>query len=212
MMVLLDVGGIETLTTRGDELGLPYGRLLTPSRVREDHTDLPFGIDNGAFSGFHEDAFWRLLELNDPHRDRCLFLAVPDVVGSAQRTREVWDRWHERLAGWPLAYVAQDGQDHVEIPWDGIDYVFIGGTDQFKLGTEAVAVIKAAKILGKKVHVGRINTPSRFARFEELGCDSCDGSGMSRYDWMREWIAMRAQQTTLDFATSHPITVAKEKT
>ena len=45
-------------------------------------------------------------------------------------------------------------------------------------------IIKTAKILGKQVHVGRVNTYKRYRRFSVLGCDTCVGSGVSRYDNM----------------------------
>jgi hypothetical protein len=40
-------------------------------------------------------------------------------------------------------------------------------------------------MLGKWVHVGRINTASRVRNWLGLA-DSCDGSGMSRFDHMLE--------------------------
>jgi hypothetical protein len=40
--------------------------------------------------------------------------------------------------------------------------------------------------MGKWVHVGRVNTPSRFEYFEKLGADSIDGSGLARFSWMRQ--------------------------
>lgn len=43
----------------------------------------------------------------------------------------------------------------------------------------------------KWVHVGRVNTPGRFERFEMLGAHSIDGTGLSRYSWMRERIMQR---------------------
>ena len=45
----------------------------------------------------------------------------------------------------------------------------------------------AAKALGKWVHVGRINTPVRYERWKDVA-DSCDGSGLARYDHMLESI------------------------
>lgn len=35
------------------------------------------------------------------------------------------------------------------------------------------------------VHIGRVNTPGRFERFEKLGADSIDGTGLARYSHMR---------------------------
>jgi hypothetical protein len=69
-----------------------------------------------------------------------------------------------------------------------IKAIFIGGSTDWKLSQHAVAIIKAAKALGKWAHVGRVNTPARFEYFEKLGADSIDGTGLSRYSWMRERI------------------------
>src|SRR4051812_48972128 len=50
--------------------------------------------------------------------DRCLFATAPDVVGDAQRTLVLSLPMFEpiRAAGYKVAFIAQDGIDH--IPWD----------------------------------------------------------------------------------------------
>jgi hypothetical protein len=166
------------------EIGMEYGELLTPL-TRRAWRGARFAIDNGAFSQFDAKGFVSLLRRQEPHRDKCIFVACPDVVGSAMRTRELFKHWAPKLEGWPLAYVAQNGQEFVEIPWDQCAAVFIGGDDRFKLGAEAVAIIKTAKAMGKWTHVGRCNTPERTEKFESLGVDSIDGTGIARYSWMR---------------------------
>jgi hypothetical protein len=83
------------------------------------------------------------------------------------------------------------------LPWDDIAAVFIGGSDKFKLSPEAGHIIKAAKILQKWAHVGRVNDPARFEHFEKLGADSIDGTGIARYTHMREAIAKRDNQEKL---------------
>jgi hypothetical protein len=115
---------------------------------------------------------------------------VPDVVGSARRTLEVFQVWKIKpeMRGWPLALVAQDGLEDLDIPWNDISAIFIGGSTEWKVGKHSADVIRAAKWLGKWVHVGRVNTPGRFEYFEDLGADSIDGSGLARYSWMRERI------------------------
>ena len=110
------------------------------------------------------------------------------MVGSAIRTLEIFEHWRHNLSGWPIALVAQDGQENLPIPWHEIQAVFIGGSTQWKDGPHAAAIVRTAKILGKWVHIGRINTPGRFEKFEELGADSMDGSGLAHYSWMRERI------------------------
>jgi hypothetical protein len=93
-----------------------------------------------------------------------------------------------------LALACQDGQEHLPIPWDSIAAVFIGGSTSWKASHHVIHIIKAAKILQKHVHVGRINDPLRWKHFEDLGADSCDGTGISRYSHMRQAIKNRNLQ------------------
>jgi hypothetical protein len=193
VIVLLDTS--ERLEVAAAELGCEVGQLVTPlTRFRLQQPTQRWAMDNGAYSGFEEKAFLSLLKREEPNRATCIFVTAPDVVASARRTLEVFARWKERLAGWPLALVMQDGQEDMDIPWDDIDAVFIGGSTEWKLSAHAVQVIKAAKILGKWAHVGRVNDPHRFRHFEEAGADSIDGSGIARYSHMREAIAKRDNQ------------------
>lgn len=196
MIVLLDTS--ESLDVCAAEIGAEVEQLLTPlTRFRLQRPTSRFAIDNGAFSGFQPKPFLSLLEREKDRQAQCIFVAVPDVVASARRTLEVFERWAPKLNGWPLAIVAQDGVQDSPIPWDSIAAVFIGGTTEFKLSQQAQQVIRAAQALEKWVHVGRVNDPQRFAHFEDLGVDSVDGSGIGRYTWMRERINRRADQTHL---------------
>lgn len=179
----------EDLTVCQQEIGCVVEQLLTPlTRFKRQQEESMFCIDNGAFSRFDADGFLSLLERERASRHLCRFVACPDVVGSARRTLEVFDQWTWKLHGWPIALVVQDGQEDLTIPWRDISAVFIGGSTGWKLGPHAAAVIKAAKAIGKWVHVGRVNTPARFEYFEALGSDSIDGSGLARFSWMREEI------------------------
>lgn len=196
MLVLLDNG--QDLAQCGAELGCPVGQLLTPlTRYRLRDPSLPWAIDNGAFSGFDEDAFLSLLNREAAGAPDCLFVTAPDVVGSARRTLEIFERWHMRLMGWNVALVCQDGQENLPLPWDNISAVFIGGSTSWKCSPAALQIIQAAKILKKHVHVGRVNTPGRFRHFEQVGADSIDGSGIAQYSHMRYAIADRDKQETL---------------
>ena len=197
MIVLLDNG--QDLDRCAMELGCEVGQLLTPlTRYALRDPARPWAIDNGAFSKFDRDAFDNLLKRESHHPEHCLFVTVPDVVGSARRTLEVFEWWEEILAdNWPLAFACQDGQEHLPIPWKSISAVFIGGTTSWKCSEHAAHIIKAAKAIGIWVHVGRVNHPERFSHFEELGADSIDGTGIARYTHMRQAIAERHTQLTL---------------
>lgn len=148
-----------------------------------------FAIDNGAFSGFRADDFASLLQREEPNRDQCLFVTVPDVVAAGRRTLEIWKYRHSIVRHWPLALVAQDGMEDLDIPWGEMAAVFIGGGDPWKDSKASLDIVKTAKTLGKHVHVGRVNTAKRFKLFAEAGADTCDGSGVAMYDHMLDDIA-----------------------
>jgi hypothetical protein len=207
MFVMLDTSKQEWAKAR-EELGMEHiEQLLTPlTRYSPHEPDSPFAIDNGAFSGFPEKSFFSLLERELPRRHLCRFATVPDVVGSARRTLELFDYYSPRMAGWPLAYVCQDGQENVSIPWPEIAAIFIGGSNSFKESQHAIDCIKVGKLMGKHVHVGRVNTAGRFEAFEQLGVDSIDGTGLARYSHMRESIKNRNSTQRL-FTTGELVNV-----
>jgi len=185
VIALLDTS--EDLKVCEAEIGCPVEQLLTPlTRFHRQYPAAHFAIDNGGFKGQRVDAFLTLLEREKLDRHLCRFVSVPDVVGSARRTLEVFNVWRWKMQRWPLALVMQDGQEDLDIPWDGIQAIFIGGSTEWKLSKAAADCIRAAKWLGKWVHAGRVNTPGRFEYFEELGADSIDGTGISRFSHMRQ--------------------------
>jgi hypothetical protein len=159
--------------------GQDCGQLLTPltrfTRWADD-----YAIDNGCFRGLDRQAFAALLERERGHADKCLFVCCPDVVASGRRTLELWRRRDQFVpACYRIALVAQDGIEEMEIPWHELDAIFIGGNDPWKDSKESQDIVRTAKILGKHVHIGRVNTRARFELFSELGADTCDGSGIS---------------------------------
>lgn len=192
MIALLDNG--QDLEKCAEEIGGEVGQLLTPlTRYRLRDPKRKWAIDNGGFNEVDVDGLLSLLAREAHHRANCLFVTVPDIVGCARRTLEVFERWRQRpeLAGWKVAMVCQDGQEDLPIPWDEIDAVFIGGSTKFKLSEHVAHIVKAAKLLGKHTHAGRVNDPARFQYFEEMGVHTCDGTGLARYTHMREAVANR---------------------
>lgn len=197
MLVLLDTS--QDLTVATVELGYEVEQLLTPlTRYHLQRPQSRFAIDNGAFSGFDEKAFSALLKREYERRHNCIFVCAPDIVGSAVRTLELFDLYKDRLMDWPVALVIQDGQQDHRIPWHEIKAVFIGGSTEFKLSNHVHQIVKTAKLFGKWVHAGRVNTPKRFEYFEAMGVDSIDGTGLSRYSWMREAIQEKTLQPQLN--------------
>lgn len=169
-------------------VGVRIGQLLSPGTRFRDYGEL-YGVDNFAYAGFKPAPFLSLLRRQESSRDRCKFVAVPDVVCDARRTLEVFHIWKNQLCGWPLALVIQNGQEQLPIPWPEIKAVFIGGDDAFKDGPHAAAIAKAAIALGKWVHVGRVNGATRLRHWVGVVGDyadsSFDGSGASQYSHMR---------------------------
>lgn len=189
MQALLDIGATRSQSLPDSAQSLLAGQLLTPLTMYTRWSET-YAIDNGAFSGFRYEQFQSLLHRERDAREQCLFVVVPDVPGSARRTLEVWQhRFTLVPGGWRLAYACQDGSENSQVPWDECAAVFIGGTTDWKLSAHVIAIIKAAKILRKHIHIGRVNTRERWSYFEKLGADTCDGSGLAQYDWMLEKIA-----------------------
>lgn len=85
-----------------------------------------------------------------------------------------------------MALVAQDGIENLEIPWQEMKAIFIGGSTQWKDSKCVVDIVKTAKTLGIHVHIGRVNTFSRYKHFASIGADTCDGSGIARFSHMLE--------------------------
>src|SRR5262245_9690309 len=158
--MLLLVSGATATVKRYAETGL-LGHLITPGNWNTDSIDraLPRAIDNGVFSGFDADAFRGCLDQwqGEPG---CLFVVCPDVVGDARATRALFDQWAGTIrgSGFPVAFVSQDGQDALPVPWDNFDAWFIGGSTEWKLSREGASLAIEAKRRGKWLHVGRVNT------------------------------------------------------
>lgn len=162
---------------------LVLGQLLTPL-TRYANAGGLFAIDNGAFGGLNVNSFRSLIERESRNYGNCLFVVCPDIVGNARRTLELFERRRLWIRGWPVALVAQDGQEDLPVPWDELDCLFIGGDDPWKESRASRDLVRTAKALGKHVHVGRVNTWPRYKLFADLGADTCDGSGVARYSHM----------------------------
>lgn len=177
-----------------------FWQLRTPL-TRNKIAGCPYGLDNGCFNRFDEKTWLRLVdEAYDPIK-RPVFVTLPDIVGDARRTLDLFSCFEHKTAGLPRALVLQDGIGNYEIPWDSIDAVFVGGSDEFKVSTEAINACRVAKMLHKWIHVGRVNTIKRAQNWLDLA-DSIDGSGISKYDYMLEAVLRviedNVEQATLD--------------
>jgi len=174
--VLLDLSP-KAIDSMAEKHGVEMWQLLTPLTAYRIHGGVPYALDNGCFSESLPPAWGRMIE--DAKRQPPLWATSPDVVGSARRTLELWPRFARQMNGIPRALVLQDGIGDHDIPWGELAAIFIGGSDVFKSSAEARHAAVAARMLGKLVHVGRVNTWARAREWADLA-DSYDGSGISR--------------------------------
>ena len=177
-MILLVSGNVRQVATTNPT---DVGQLLTPFCRSRILGDRPFAADNGAFAGFDEPAFLRLLgrlEGTSP-----LFVVAPDVVADARKTLDLFDRWEPVLhaRGLPVAFVAQDGQEWFAAPLDRCECLFIGGSTEYKLGKHARWLANKARGNGLLVHMGRVNSMRRLDYAIGIGCTSVDGTGPTRF-------------------------------
>jgi hypothetical protein len=161
---------------------LPLGLINTPNIGYRPGTYKSYrwwAADNGCFSqgeNFSSDAW--LMWLDGQPRDKCLFAVAPDVPMNAEATLAKF--WEGSVAirslGFPVALAAQNGLEDRAIPWALFDCLFIGGDTEWKLGHAAHRIAVQARLMGKWVHMGRVNSRRRLHRAAEIGCHSADGT------------------------------------
>lgn len=179
LKIMLD-NSPAVITQKEQRFDFAFWQLRTPL-TRHKVSGRPYGLDNGCFSEFKSKTWARMLD--EARKFPPKFVCLPDIVGDARRTLELFECFEEVTNDLPRALVLQDGIGDFSIPWHKISAVFVGGSDAFKTSPESINACRTAKILGKWVHVGRVNSVSRLDSFIGLG-DSCDGSGISKYDHM----------------------------
>jgi hypothetical protein len=152
-----------------------------PTAVNQVHeVGGPWCADNSCFGvGYPGDSRWfRWLCTRLWCQPSCLFAAAPDVVGdgvaSLARSRRYLGSIRD--LGFPVALVAQDGMERLDVPWDDFDVLFIGGTTEWKDGPQALALARQAQALGKRTHLGRVNGWRRYRYALQHGFDSVDGT------------------------------------
>jgi hypothetical protein len=159
---------------------------------------LDFGADNGCFAqGDRFDAgnWLEWLAGLRRYRKRCLFAVAPDVLGDAIGTLACSRPYLAtiRQLGYPAAFVTQDGCTSSLVPWDDLDALFVGGTDAWKLSESSYALVREAKLRGKKAHMGRVNSLQRLRACAVSLFDSADGTYLKfgpdvnlpkLYDWL----------------------------
>ena len=183
------------------------GYIDTPAQGNRRPDGLIWCADNGCYGkGYPGDEKWiDWLRSNAHDTETCLFATAPDVVGDAAATLARSAPWLSKIRalGYPAALVAQDGLEHLPIPWDDFDVLFIGGSTEWKLGPESRAIVAEAKARGKHVHMGRVNSLRRYRYAVSIGCDSVDGTFLTfgpdaNWPRLRSWIQDAADQKQLD--------------
>jgi hypothetical protein len=156
------------------------GAIATPAQGNRIDSLPQWIADNGCFGkGYPGDAeYLAWLEGLSAHAGRCLFATAPDVVGDAAATLERSAPFLApiRALGYRAAFVAQNGLEHLAVPWDDFDVLFIGGDTAWKLGPAARELATEARSRGKGVHMGRVNSLKRYRYAEAIGCTSADGT------------------------------------
>lgn len=156
------------------------GQMCTPNERRALLPGVIGAYDNGCFSTRYvgDVRWWAWLVERVDTAPRVLFATAPDVVGDAAATLARSLPWLPRIRGlgYPAALVAQDGLEHLVVPWDEFDVLFIGGTTEWKVGAAAGQLAREAKARGKRVHMGRVNSLRRMRIAVEFDADTADGT------------------------------------
>lgn len=158
------------------------GIIATPRQGNGLILGVPWCADNSVYGteGYPGDeeflawlAHWPLWAAQS-----CLFAVAPDVVGDAAATLERSAPMLPRIRsyGIPAALAAQNGLEHLAVPWHTFDVLFIGGDTEWKLGPAARALAAQARSRGKRVHMGRVNSHERLRYARDIGCHTADGT------------------------------------
>lgn len=157
------------------------GVMMTPMMGNAVPDDRVWAADTGCFNAPHlhdDDRYLKWLRSNLTNAAVCLFATAPDVVGDAEatltRSKPMFDRIRD--VGYPAALVAQDGLEELPIPWDSFDALFVGGRNDWKFSDRAFGLMAEARLRGKWVHAGRVNSYTRLVRMRQVGANSADGT------------------------------------
>ena len=156
------------------------GQIVTPVAGNRLETGRVWCADNAAFTGGYpgDDAYLRWLGARAHLAADCRFAVAPDVPFDAAATLALSAPMLPRIRalGYPVALCAQDGLEHLDVPWDDFDVLFIAGSTEWKVSAAASVLVMQAKERGKWVHMGRVNSRKRLLLAQRMGCDSADGT------------------------------------
>ena len=195
-MHVLISGATATLRTLPPER---YGVLITP---QSNHTNAwlaemvaqgrTWAMDNDGFRGIDFHAFTAMLRQRQAVPG-CRFVPAPDVWSNGLWTLKRFAAWERMLhgLGYPVALCLQDGMTAASVPWERFEAVFLGGSNAFRFGPHAAALLREATRRNLWVHLGRIGGQRHyryFALMRDVRIDSIDSTGFSRFprDKVRE--------------------------
>lgn len=197
------------------ELSDRIGLMVTPMMSARHPVGRVWAADTGCFlrpDRYNDAMYVEFLTRRAYLQARCLFATAPDVVGDAMATveRSLPMLPVIRSLGYPAALVVQNGAEDLELPWDALDVIFVGGVKEpdeagrlveWKTGPKAAAIVAEAKRRGKWVHVGRVNSLRRMRIAQAMGADSVDGTHVAfkpdvRARELESWLdAIEGQQS-----------------
>lgn len=185
-----------------------YGCIITPKQNLQVPDGVIWCADNGRFGkGWTNLDHWLAMVQTSAPASLCMFAVAPDVPGDAIATaRESTPVLPMiRALGVPAAYAAQDGIMATvdRLPWDEFDVLFLGGTDEFKVGPEGEAISRLARERGKWVHMGRVNSMKRLRVAYQYGCTSVDGTYL-KFGPSKNVVRMRRFLDTVAAEFDHP--------
>lgn len=190
---------VLALDMKADKIHAPNIQLRTPLTRYKKRPGLPWVLDNGAYTCFDEKTWLNMAgeAIMDPN---CIWFAMPDEVGDHAQTMTLFHKYSAVLEhkfscsiAHKTAFVIQDGCTIDSVPWGEITAVFLGGTTRFKMSHNAYKILEEAAKKNKWIHIGRVNTPDRVTHFYDIA-DSIDGSGLAKYDHMREAVESRIKE------------------
>lgn len=156
--------------------------ITTPAQGNLLPDSCAIAADNGKFGkGWpgHANWWWWLAgQVSAYGSNRFAFAVAPDVPFDAAGTLGESLPWMSRIRslGIPAAFAAQDGCEQLGVPWDELDVLFLAGSTEWKVGPVAHQLTQEARRLGKRVHMGRVNSLKRLRVAEAFGCHSADGT------------------------------------
>jgi hypothetical protein len=171
------------------------GHLYSPGANRGPWPWFPYALDNGAFgcwdmqdNEFSDEKWsamfpkWQaLVYWAASAAQRPLWAIVPDVPGDKARTLDRYSMNVQTVidAEIPPAIAVQDGMTPDDVRSLALrpQVVCIGGTTEWKWSTVEMWCKEF-----KRVHVLRCNSPEKLQYLEQLGAESCDGTGWNRGD------------------------------